>query len=75
MAPFRIGINMAGAISAGVYTAGVLDLVIEALDQWHEAKALNSRRVVIAKLGESDPLPDGSNIYEPITSRIVPRTL
>jgi hypothetical protein len=39
MAPFRIGINMAGAISAGAYTAGVLDFLIQALDQWHEAKA------------------------------------
>jgi predicted acylesterase/phospholipase RssA len=39
MAPFRIGINMAGAVSAGAYTAGVLDFLIQALDQWHEAKA------------------------------------
>ena len=39
MGPFRIGINMAGAISAGAYTAGVLDFMIQALDQWHEAKA------------------------------------
>jgi Patatin-like phospholipase len=39
MAPFRIGINMAGAISAGAYTAGVLDFLIQALDEWHEAKA------------------------------------
>jgi hypothetical protein len=39
VAPFRIGINMAGAISAGAYTAGVLDFLIQALDEWHEAKA------------------------------------
>jgi Patatin-like phospholipase len=39
MAPFKIGINMAGAISAGAYTAGVLDFLTEALDEWYKAKA------------------------------------
>lgn len=39
MAPFLIGINMAGAVSAGAYTAGVLDFLIEALDAWYAAKA------------------------------------
>jgi predicted acylesterase/phospholipase RssA len=38
MPSFNIGINMAGAISAGAYTAGVLDFLIEALDQWEAAK-------------------------------------
>jgi hypothetical protein len=33
--PFRIGINMAGAVSAGAYTAGVLDFLVEALDAWY----------------------------------------
>ncbi len=39
MACFRLGINMAGAVSAGAYTAGVLDFLIEALDVWYAAKA------------------------------------
>jgi Patatin-like phospholipase len=39
MKGFRIGINMAGAISAGAYTAGVLDFLTEALDAWYKAKA------------------------------------
>jgi hypothetical protein len=39
MASFKIGINMAGAISAGAYTAGVLDFLTEALDEWYRAKA------------------------------------
>jgi predicted acylesterase/phospholipase RssA len=39
MQPFRIGINMAGAISAGAYTAGVLDFLTEALDEWYKAKS------------------------------------
>jgi hypothetical protein len=38
MASFRLGINMAGAVSAGAYTAGVLDFLIEALDEWYAAK-------------------------------------
>lgn len=39
MPPFRIGINMAGAISAGAYTAGVLDFLTEAIDAWYLAKS------------------------------------
>ncbi|HVO97048.1 MAG TPA: patatin-like phospholipase family protein [Bryobacteraceae bacterium] len=38
MEPFKLGINMAGAISAGAYTAGVLDFLTEALDEWYTAK-------------------------------------
>jgi predicted acylesterase/phospholipase RssA len=37
-ATFHIGINMAGAVSAGAYTAGVLDFFMEALEQWYAAK-------------------------------------
>jgi hypothetical protein len=36
--PFEIGLVMAGAISAGAYTAGVIDFLIQALDQWEKAK-------------------------------------
>jgi hypothetical protein len=36
---FELGICMAGAISAGAYTAGVLDLLIEALDAFAKEKA------------------------------------
>ncbi len=36
--PFHIALNMAGAVSAGAYTAGVLDFLVEALDEWYEAK-------------------------------------
>ena len=35
---FEIGLVMAGAMSAGAYTAGVVDFLIQALDQWHEGK-------------------------------------
>ncbi|MEI6987500.1 MAG: hypothetical protein WCK65_15380, partial [Rhodospirillaceae bacterium] len=36
---YRIGLTMAGAISAGAYTAGVFDYLISALSQWEKAKA------------------------------------
>jgi hypothetical protein len=37
-APFELGLVMAGAVSAGAYTAGVCDYVMEALDAWHHAQ-------------------------------------
>ena len=37
---FRLGISMAGAISAGAYTAGVMDYLLEALENWQKAKEL-----------------------------------
>lgn len=41
---------MAGAVSAGSYTAGVLDFLIEALDEWYAAK----------DRGENVPMHDAS---------------
>lgn len=35
---FELGLVMAGAVSAGAYTAGVMDFLIQALDAWHTAK-------------------------------------
>lgn len=35
---FHLGINMAGAVSAGAYTAGVLDFLMEALEEWQKQK-------------------------------------
>jgi len=36
---FELGLVMAGAISAGAYTAGVMDFLIQALDAWYDEKA------------------------------------
>lgn len=36
---FYLGLNMSGAISAGAYTAGVMDFLIEALDAWSAERA------------------------------------
>ncbi len=33
--PFYLGLNMSGTVSAGAYTAGVMDFLIEALDAWY----------------------------------------
>ncbi|MCB0651240.1 MAG: patatin-like phospholipase family protein [Saprospiraceae bacterium] len=35
---YSIGLTMAGAVSAGAYTAGVLDYLLEVLDNWEKAK-------------------------------------
>lgn len=35
---FQIGLALAGAISAGAYTAGVLDLLFQALDEWDKQR-------------------------------------
>ncbi|NCD68671.1 patatin-like phospholipase family protein [Mucilaginibacter agri] len=37
---FHAGICMAGAVSAGAYTAGVMDYLFEALEHWQKAKDL-----------------------------------
>jgi len=34
---FEIGLVRAGAVSAGAYTAGVLDFLLQALDAWYRA--------------------------------------
>jgi hypothetical protein len=35
---YDIGLVMAGAVSAGAYTAGVIDFLFQALDEWQKAK-------------------------------------
>ncbi|MCH8538173.1 MAG: patatin-like phospholipase family protein [Alkalimonas sp.] len=39
---FQIGLTMAGAISAGAYTAGVIDYLLFALQCWEDEKTKNS---------------------------------
>lgn len=51
---FRLGIAMAGAVSAGAYTAGVMDYLLETLQRWQEAKDRNRT------LGEDHPEYDPS---------------
>lgn len=42
---FRVGLCMAGAISAGAYTAGVMDYLVEALEEWERQKASGKANV------------------------------
>lgn len=39
---FHLGLTMAGAVSAGCYSAGVMDYLFEILDFWERAKAGNT---------------------------------
>lgn len=41
----HLAITMAGAISAGAYTAGVMDYLLEVLDKWSELKEKGDLRV------------------------------
>lgn len=36
---FKVGLAMAGAVSAGAYSAGVFDFLMEALSEWEKARA------------------------------------
>ncbi len=38
---FHLGLTMAGAVSAGAYTAGFMDYMLEALSNWEAAKVKN----------------------------------
>ncbi|MBX2827926.1 MAG: hypothetical protein KTR22_07170 [Flavobacteriaceae bacterium] len=51
---FKLCITMAGAVSAGGYTAGVLDYLLETLELWEQAKDKNR------KLGKDHPDYDTS---------------
>src|SRR5690349_14604045 len=53
---FYVGLCMAGAVSAGAYTAGVMDYLIEALEEWQKRKDQNvpdtpTHNVVIPIIG------------------------
>jgi len=52
--PFRIGLCMAGAVSAGAYTAGVMDYLLEALAEWEKRRGepgVPTHRVTIPVIG------------------------
>jgi len=41
---FEIALALAGAVSAGAYTAGVMDFLFEALDEWHKHRSDPARK-------------------------------
>jgi len=65
---FRLGIAMAGAVSAGAYTAGAMDYLLEALESWQKAKDLGLPCLI---LFSSKKLPGGPLITR---QRILPST-
>jgi len=51
---FYLGLCLAGAVSAGAYTAGVMDFLIEALEEWERRRGeagVPTHRVVIPVIG------------------------
>lgn len=51
---FHIGLCMAGAVSAGAYTAGVMDYLLKALERWEQNRGkagIPSHRVQISIIG------------------------
>lgn len=53
---FKLGITMAGAVSAGAYTAGVMDYLIETFEKWEAAKKQN-RDIGQGNPGYDDSIP------------------
>src|SRR5271154_5072650 len=46
---FEIALVLGGTVSAGAYTAGVLDFLIEALDEWSRVKNANPADPTVPK--------------------------
>ncbi|MBB6499148.1 patatin-like phospholipase family protein [Pedobacter cryoconitis] len=42
--PFEIGLTLTGTVSAGAYTAGVIDFLLEALENWEQKKTDNRNK-------------------------------
>jgi hypothetical protein len=55
---FEIGLTMAGAVSAGAYTAGVIDFLFEALDAIEDVRAGRSTAYLDAGLPKQKPIAD-----------------
>ena len=55
---FEIGLTMAGAVSAGAYTAGVIDFLFEALDAIEDVRAGRSTAHLTAGLSGEKPVID-----------------
>jgi len=52
---FHLGICMAGAITAGSYTAGVIDYILESLERWQQQKDANKNALIT---GVDIPFPE-----------------
>lgn len=61
---FEVGLVLAGAASAGAYTAGVLDFLYEALDTW---RAAHQADVAAGRTGENATVPSHRVVIKIIT--------
>ncbi len=50
----RLGICMAGAVSAGAYTAGVVDYLIETLERWEQKKEQIKKKIIAGTVLSTD---------------------
>src|SRR5689334_9573404 len=72
---FYVGLCMAGAVSAGAYTAGVIDYLLQALTEWDKRRGqpgVPSHRVQIpvmggASAGGMTSIMAASSLNNPIT--------
>lgn len=79
---FHIGLCMAGAISAGAYSAGVMDFLLEALHEWEKLRGklgVPSHRVIISVIGGASAggmtgIVAGSAINQPLKTVEIPST-
>lgn len=53
---FHLGLTMAGAVSAGAYTAGFMDYLFEALYAWEQKKSENIANVGTEKYDPRIPM-------------------
>ncbi len=77
---FHIGLCMAGAVSAGAYTAGVMDYLTEALAEWEKRRGnagVPTHKVVISVIGGSSAggmtgIITGAAVNQPLSPVAVP---
>lgn len=78
---FEIGLVLGGTVSAGAYTAGGLDFLVQAMDRWEAAKAAGDpaapRHKVVLKVvtGASGGAVNGAILGRVVTQTIPPVTL
>ena len=68
---FELGMVLGGTVSAGAYTAGALDFLLEALEAWH-ADAHAPHRVVIKTAAGTSGGAVCASILGLLSSRVVP---
>jgi predicted acylesterase/phospholipase RssA len=58
---FQLGLCMAGAVSAGAYTAGVIDFLIQALEAWDQKKKEDTQKNTVPSHKVQIPVMGGAS--------------